>query len=201
MSHDSRYYLFVPPVNVVGPHSFDQLREWVAVGALSVDSQICLAGTDQWILLSSLPECDCATPAIQQRIAERQSRLRAKWHTEPVTPKQLKRLDCFGLAFDVNGLSKARASELISCFEDICPGAGDAYEMDPLREQRQQDHAINLLLLDDMVNNEDVLEFPQYTKVPQADLSRLLAHLQLHLPKWNEMTRFELADYVASNFR
>ena len=125
------YYLFLPPDRVVGPHTFDRLREWVARGTLPKDVQVCQEGTEAWVLFSDLPRHDFVTAAVKKRLQGSDYFIARKAWTEPATARQLMKLSYFDLPFDARALSKAGAAALLDDFVSIDPAREAAYQASP----------------------------------------------------------------------
>jgi len=128
----TKYYLCIRQSDVVGPHTLDDLREWVAVGAIPRCSQVCKAGEQVWVSLSDVPKIDFITVNVQKRLGPDARNGKGKnWYSEPPTEKQLVKLKYFGMQFDAVNLTKGHASELIDCFTAIDTAREEQYENRP----------------------------------------------------------------------
>jgi len=198
---------------VVGPHSLNHLREWLAVGAITSSAQVCKEGEQNWIPLSDVPKIDFTPASVRERIERRRAQMNHSWHSAPASEKQLFMLKYFEIPFDVNDLTKVHASELIDCFTAIDPGREEQYYNRPatseqvdtlnsvgvegqgltysdalhqIREKSdvlkgREQHEIDLMILDNMVNDDDVLELCHYRRICGPDLERLLDQLNLSM--------------------
>ena len=133
------YYLCVRPGEYVGPHGIDAIREWVSDGIISPDWQVCLTGDKTWVSIKDIPGFYDFPAEVRTKIAALQERSHTRGWTGPATEKQITKLRFFDIPFDVDNLTKGRASELISAFISIDPDCEEQYQNRPaLPDQVEQ---------------------------------------------------------------
>lgn len=201
MSRANSFYLYIRQSDVVGPHSLDRLREWLAIGAISADAQICPEGEQEWVVLQSIPKIDFLPAKIRERIEHRREQMR-NWRSQPATEKQLTKLKYFEIPFDANNLNKARASELIDCFMNMDPAREDQYQTRPatpeqlatLRSLGVQKENLNYseahLIIDDAKQKQDMADLEERARL--EDRAGDLTTLDFYL---NDEDAFELCHY------
>ncbi len=131
MAKVTKYYLCVRDGNPVGPHNLDSLREWVDVGVISKDWQVCREDEQIWISIAQILGFDDFPPKLRERLDHSRNQPRPYWWSHPPTDKQLKKLRYFKIPFDSTGLTKGRASELIDAFAKIDPAREEQYQNRP----------------------------------------------------------------------
>ena len=75
---------------------------------------------------------------LRERLANHRKRELNFWWADPVTEKQLKKLEYFEITFSKAGLTKGRASELIEAFMAIDPAREEQYQRQPANDAQTE---------------------------------------------------------------
>jgi hypothetical protein len=132
----AKYYIIVRPGGYVGPHKLDSLREWVDRGIISPNWMVCCDGDEAWIRIADIPKFYIFPTKLRERLTRYQNREIEHWWADPVTEKQLKKLDYFEIPFSKDGLTKGRASELIDAFVAIDANREEEYQKQPANSEQ-----------------------------------------------------------------
>lgn len=110
------------------------------------------------------------------------------WRIDPATDRQKKKLKFFGIKIN-RGMTKGEASDLIEAAVDEHPEIEDAYQA---AKEKEQDQEEDLGFLDHLINDEETREIGDFKKLTEAQLREFLAYLSANVPRWKEMSRFDL---------
>ncbi len=143
MGAATKFFLRVRPGDPVGPHPLDALREWSHKGVISAELEVCREGDEHWTPISSIPNFYDLPSRLRERLERYRTRVPEAWWADPASEKQIRKLKYFEIPFDIDGLTKGRASELIDTFAVIDPGRAQEYEDRPASgEQLKKLHSL-----------------------------------------------------------
>lgn len=126
-----RFYVLIGG-RTLGPHRLDKLREWHALGVLAPETLTKTSKSGEEQPLTKIPRFLVMPTPLRKRLDEqRKAPLPDWWNLEP-TEAQLKRLAFFDLPYEKKGLTRGRASVLITHFAFLDPGKEEQWKASAL---------------------------------------------------------------------
>lgn len=135
MARQAKFFLKIATDRTVGPHTLNMLRKWVYFEVIPRDAMVCEEGKERWLKISDVPDFLDFPDELKKLWSSYE---KPHWWSDPVTEKQIKKLDYFGLPYSRKGLTKGRASQLIECFIEIDQECEKQYQDRPATAEQKR---------------------------------------------------------------
>lgn len=122
-----RYFVLVKD-RELGPHRLDKLREWFALKILSGDTQVRGAKSGTTCAIKTIPNFKDYPPVLKRKLEDLKRESRPYWWNLAPTEAQARRLQFFDLPYVKEGLTRGRASMLITHFAFLDPKKEELYQ-------------------------------------------------------------------------
>lgn len=223
MARVERFFLRLTPKRSVGPHSLNQIREWVHFEVIPATTEAQKQGEQTWTSITDIPNFYDYPEELRAKLAQCEQ---PHWWHDSVTEKQIQKLDYFKIPYSTNGLTKGRASQLLDYFEEIDPEREKSYQKRPptasqrkrlqslgyggtkeltyseardLIEDREQEEEADLMILENSVNDEEWRELLGYKKLSTTKLKALHAYIREH-PEYKDAYAEQLGELAMHLF-